>query len=76
MPYEISNEHTARRRGPIHRARILALSNPYFHIIKYAYSFHRKHISVRHFVGVYGYAGTINRSPTAANGLLITLLPN
>ena len=45
MPYEISNEHTARRRGPIHRARILALSNPYFHIIKYAYSFHRKHIS-------------------------------
>ena len=76
MPYEISHEHTARRRGPIHRARILTLSNPYFPIIKYVYSFHRKHISVRHFVGVYGYEGTINRSPTAANGLLITLLAN
>ena len=45
MPYEISHEHTARRRGPIHRTRILTLSNPYFHIIKYVYSFHRKHFS-------------------------------
>jgi len=70
------NLHTARRRGPIHRARIFPLPNPYFHIIKYVYSFHRKHISVRHFVDIYGYEGTINRSPTAANGLLITLLPN
>ena len=32
-----------------------------FHIIKYVYSFHRTHISVPHYVGVYGYAGTINR---------------
>ena len=31
--------------GAIHRTRILTLSNPYFHIIKYTYSFHRKHIS-------------------------------
>ena len=76
MPYEISHEHTARHRGPIHRARILTLPNPYFHIIKYAYSFHRKHISVRHFVDIYGYEGTINRSPTAANGLPTTLLAN
>ena len=66
-PYKIStsnhkmhHEHSARRRGPIYRTRILTLSNPYFHIIKYTYSFHRKHISVRHFVDIYGYAGTIN----------------
>ncbi len=32
-----------------------------FHIIKYVFSFHRTHISVRHFVGVFIYAGTINR---------------
>ena len=55
------NLHSARRRGPIHRARIFPLPNPYFHIIKYVYSFHRKHISVRHFVDIYGYEGTINR---------------
>ena len=73
-PTKTPNLHTARRRGPIHRARIFPLPNPYFHIIKYVYSFHRKHISVRHFVDIYGYEGTINRSPTAANGLLITLL--
>ena len=48
----------------------------HLHIIKYAYSFHHTRISVPHFVGVYGYEGAINRSPTAANGLLITLLAN
>ena len=32
-----------------------------FYIIKYVYSFQRTHISVRHFVGVFIYAGTINR---------------
>jgi len=41
----------------------------YFYIIKYVYSFQRTHISVRHFVGVFIYAGTINWTPTAANGL-------
>ncbi len=98
MPYEISHEHTARRRGPIHRARILTLPNPYFsfaksvfshhqicifissqthfHILKYVYSNHHTRISVPHFVGIYGYEGTINRSPTAANGLPTTLLAN
>ena len=39
------------------------------YIIKYVYSFQRTHISVRHFVGVFVYAGTINRTPTAANEL-------
>ncbi len=33
------------------------------------YSNHRTCISVPHFVGVFIFAGTINRSPTAANGL-------
>ena len=33
----------------------------YFYIIKYVYSFHHTHISVRHFVGVFVYAGAINR---------------
>ena len=113
---EMSNEHSVRRRGPIHRARILTLSNMYIHVIKYVHSHHRTHIStlsntcihvikymfpfhrthistlsitcfhiikytfphhrtrisVCHFVGVYVYAGTINRTPTAANGLPIT----
>ena len=41
----------------------------YFYIIKYVYSFQRTHITVLHFVGVFVYAGTINRAPTAANGL-------
>ena len=41
----------------------------YFYIIKYVYLFQRTHISVRHFVGVFVYAGTINRTPTAADGL-------
>ena len=84
-------EYSVRRRGPIHRARILTLPNtcihvikyvfPFqrtristlsitcFHIIKYTFPHHRTRISVCHFVGVYVYAGAINRSPTAANGL-------
>ena len=33
----------------------------HLHIIKYAYSFHHTRISVPHFVGVYVYAGAINR---------------
>ena len=32
-----------------------------FHIIKYVFSNHHTHISVCHFVGVYVYAGAINR---------------
>ena len=38
-------------------------------ITKYAFPFHHTRISVPHFVGVYVYAGTINRTPTAANRL-------
>ena len=89
--HEIGCEHSVRRRGPIHRARILTLSNTYIHVIKYVFPFHRTRIStlsitcihiikytfphhhtrisVPHFVGVFIYAGAINRAPTAANGL-------
>ena len=85
------HEHSARRRGPIHRASILTSSNMCFHITKYTYpirqipafissntyltiikhvhSFHRIRIFISphthsplHFVSVYVYAGTINRT--------------
>ena len=54
---------------PFHRTHISTLSITCFHIIKYTFPHHRTHISVCHFVGEYVYAGAINRSPTAANGL-------
>ena len=53
----------------VKRTRISTLSNTCFHIIEYTFPHHRTHISATLFVGEYGYAGTINRSPTAANGL-------
>ena len=59
-----------------HQIRIFVSSQTHFYIIKYVYSNHHTRISVPHFVGVYGYEGAINRSPTAANGLLTTLLTN
>ena len=46
---------------PFHRIRISTLSNTHIHVIKYTYPFHRIRISVSHFVGVYVYAGTMNR---------------
>ena len=65
---------------PFHRIRISTLSNTHIHVIKYTYPFHRIRISVSHFVGVYVYAGTINRPlrlltvcDNAADGLLIML---
>ena len=44
-----------------HQIHIFVSSQTHFHIIKYAYSFHCTHISVRHFVDIYGFAGAINR---------------
>ena len=74
--HEIGCEHSVRRRGrfivPVslrNQNRVFSYPNTCIHIIKYVYSFHHTHISVRHFVGVFIYAGAINRSPTAANGL-------
>ncbi len=43
--HEMGCEHSVRRRGPIHRARILTLSNTYIHVIKYVFSFHCTRIS-------------------------------
>ena len=52
-----------------YQIHIFVLSQTDVHILKYVYSNHHTRISVPHFVGIYGYAGAINRSPTAANGL-------
>ena len=59
--HETRGEHSVRRRGPIHRARILTLPNIHIHFNKYAFSHYQMCVSLPHFVGVYGYAGTINR---------------
>ena len=74
-----ANEHTARRRGPIHRARILALSKTCISITKYVFPHYQICVSVPHFVGVYVYAGTINQPllllmvcQNAANNMPIT----
>ena len=61
--------HVIKYMFPFHRTHISTLSITCFHIIKYTFPHHRTHISVCHFVGEYVYAGAINRSPTAANGL-------
>lgn len=45
---EIHNEQSVRRRGQIHRARILTLSNMYIRFIEYVHLFHRTHIFVPH----------------------------
>ena len=63
--------HIIKYAFPHHHTHISTLSITCFHIIKYVYSFQRTHISVCHFVGVFVYAGAINRTPMAANGLAI-----
>ncbi|SUC37750.1 Uncharacterised protein [Prevotella pallens] len=52
--HETRSEHSARRRG-----RFIAPVSSYYQIC----------VPLPHFVGVHVYAGTINRTPTAANGL-------
>ena len=42
--HETPTKHTARRRGSIHRARILALSNTHIHFTKYTFPFHHTRI--------------------------------
>ena len=54
---------------PHYHTHISTSSNTCIHFIEYVYSHHRTRISVLHFVGVYVYAGTINRTPTAADDL-------
>ena len=67
--HETHSEQSIRRRKPIHRARILTLPNIHIHFNKYVFSHYQICVFVPHFVGVYVYTGTINRSPTAADGL-------
>ena len=53
----------------INKKRVSVSLNTHIHIIKYTHSFHHTRIFFPHFVGVFIYAGAINRSPTAADGL-------
>ena len=53
---------------------IFVSPNMYFRFIIHEYSHYQICVSIPRFVGVYIYAGTINRTPTAANGLPITWL--
>ena len=57
--HETRSEHSVRRRGPIHRARILTLSNIHIHFNKYAFSHYQICVSLPHFVVVYVSANTI-----------------
>ena len=66
--HEIPNLHPAKyQRTPQKQPRhtppgvVADSSCPYPNITKYTYSHHRTRISLLHFVGVFVYAGTINR---------------
>ena len=49
--HEMRGEHSVRRRGPIHRARILTLPNIHIHFNKYAFS----HYQIRIFIPPHTY---------------------
>ena len=57
--HETRGEHSVRRRKPIHRARILTLSNIHFRFLVHAFSHYQMCVSLPHFVGVYVSANTI-----------------
>ena len=40
--HKMPTNHSARRRGPIHRARILVLSNTHIRFTKYVFSHYQK----------------------------------
>ena len=46
---------------PHYHTHISTSSNTCIHFIEYVYSHHRTRISLPHYVGIYIYAGTINR---------------
>ena len=70
--HETRGEHSVRRRGPIHRARILTLPNIHIHFNKYAFSHYQICVSVPHFVGVYVSANTIKLCTNVHLQLAIT----
>ena len=57
--HKTRSEQSIRRRRPIHRARILALSNMHFRFIVHAFSHYQICVFVPHFVVVYVSANTI-----------------
>ena len=74
--HETRGEHSVRRRGPIHRARIFTLLNMHIRFLVHVCPHYQirifipPHTYVRSsFCGFFIYAGTINRTPTAADGL-------
>ena len=81
--HKIRGEHSVRRRGrfiaPVswhYQIHISISPNTHLNIIKYIYPFHHTRVFFPHFVGVFIYAGTINRPLRllvvchyAANGL-------
>ena len=54
---------------PHYHTHISTSSNTCIHFIEYVYSHHRTRISLPHYVCVHVYAGTINRTLTAADDL-------
>ena len=79
--HEMPTNHSARRRGrfivPVslhYQIYIFISPHTHFRFITHEYSHYQICVSIPRFVGVSIYEGTINRSPTAANGLPITLL--
>ena len=67
--HEMPTKHSARRRGrfiaPVslyYQIYIFISPNTHFRFIIHEYSHYQICVSIPHFVGVYVYAGTINRS--------------
>ena len=74
--HETPHEQSARRRGPIHRVRIFTLLNMHIRFLVHVCPHYQIRISIpphtyvrSSFCGFFIYAGTINRTPTAADGL-------
>ena len=74
--HKMPTKHSARRRGPIHRARILVLPNTHIRFTKYTFPFHHTRIftlsNIRFhspFLGCLRICGHDKSAPTAADGL-------
>ena len=70
--HETHSEQSIRRRGPIHRALILTLSNIHIHFNKYAFSHYQICVSIPHFAVVYVSANTIKLCANVHLQLAIT----
>ena len=70
--HKTHGEHSVRRRKPIHRARILVLSNTHFRFIIHVFPHYQICVFVRHFVVVYVSANTIKLCTNVHLQLAIT----